>query len=131
MLKDQYVIDVTCYKHHFSEFCFLDWFHIVTALIVTIIVFTSRHQPGLVALLHSCTPCSSCGIRFLPEETMKYRQHLNWHFCQNSLQKDSGHKQSRGWFYSLSDWMQCEESDDPEERGMICISYLDITLRTA
>jgi hypothetical protein len=115
----------------FSEFCFLDWFHIITTLIVTIIVFTSRRQPGLVALLHSGSLCSSCDIRFLPDETMKYRKHLDWHFRQNRRQKESGRKQSRGWYYSLSDWMQYEETEDPEERGMICNCYVDMTWRNA
>lgn len=71
-------------------------------------------QPGLVALLHSGTPCSSCGIRFTPEETMKYRQHLDWHFRQNRRQKQQN---SRSWLYSLSDWMQSEETEDLEERA--------------
>jgi pre-mRNA cleavage complex 2 protein Pcf11 len=62
---------------------------------------------------------------------MKYRQHLDWHFCQNRRLKDSGHDQSRGWYFSLSDWMQYEEIEDPEETGMTCNSYLDMTWRTA
>ncbi|PNF43984.1 hypothetical protein B7P43_G00905 [Cryptotermes secundus] len=48
---------------------------------------------------------------------MKYRQHLDWHFHQNRRQKDSGHNQSRDWYLSLSDWMQCTEFEDPEEIG--------------
>jgi hypothetical protein len=86
-------------------------------------MFTSRHQPGLVALLHSGNQCSSCGIRFTPEQTMKHRQHLDWHFRQNRRQKDTVNKQSRGWYLSVSDWLQYEEIEDPEERGMILSRY--------
>ncbi|PNF21028.1 hypothetical protein B7P43_G08403 [Cryptotermes secundus] len=46
------------------------------------------HQPGLVALLHSGIPCSSCGVSFPEEEHIKYRQHLDWHFHQNRHLKD-------------------------------------------
>ncbi|PNF27040.1 hypothetical protein B7P43_G10416 [Cryptotermes secundus] len=74
-------------------------------------------QPGLVALLHSGIPCSSCGVRFPAEERIKCRQHLDWHFRQNRRLKDSGANQSRGWYFSVSDWMQYEEIEDSEEAG--------------
>lgn len=88
---------------------------------ISIIVFTSRRQPGVVALLYSGIQCSSCGVRFPPEQTMKYSQHLDWHFRQNRRDRDNTRKaQSRKWYYDVSDWIQFEEIEDLEERGRLC-----------
>jgi pre-mRNA cleavage complex 2 protein Pcf11 len=89
--------------------------------LISIIVFTSRRQPGVVALLYSGIQCSSCGVRFPPEQTMKYSQHLDWHFRQNRRDRDNTRKaQSRKWYYDVSDWIQFEEIEDLEERGRLC-----------
>lgn len=78
-----------------------------------------------MAALYSGIQCSSCGIRFPPEQTMKYRQHLDWHFRQNRRDKDNTRKaQSREWYYAASDWIQFEETEDFEEGGMICNLFL-------
>ncbi|XP_033608498.1 uncharacterized protein LOC111867245 isoform X3 [Cryptotermes secundus] len=75
-------------------------------------------QPGVVAILYSGIQCSSCGVRFPPEQTMKYSQHLDWHFRQNRRDKDNTRKaQSRKWYYDVSDWIQFEEIEDLEERA--------------
>ncbi|XP_066998871.2 uncharacterized protein [Anabrus simplex] len=75
-------------------------------------------QPGLVAALYSGIQCSSCGVRFPPEQTMKYSQHLDWHFRQNRRDRDNTRKaQSRKWYYDISDWIQFEEIEDLEERA--------------
>ncbi|XP_047121818.1 uncharacterized protein LOC124805343 [Schistocerca piceifrons] len=75
-------------------------------------------QPALVAQLYSGIQCSSCGVRFPPEHTMKYSQHLDWHFRQNRRERDSTRKaQSRKWYYDVSDWIQFEEIEDLEERA--------------
>nr|CAD7591773.1 unnamed protein product [Timema genevievae] len=75
-------------------------------------------QPGIVTLLYSGIQCSSCGVRFPPEQTIKYSQHLDWHFRQNRRDRDNTRKaQSRKWYYDVSDWIQFEEIEDLEERA--------------
>ncbi|ALC41827.1 Pcf11 [Drosophila busckii] len=74
-------------------------------------------QAAVVATLYLGMQCSSCGVRFPPEQTIKYSQHLDWHFRQNRRERDSTRKAtSRRWFYDLNDWRQYEEIEDVEER---------------
>ncbi|CAH0397606.1 unnamed protein product [Chilo suppressalis] len=74
-------------------------------------------QPGLVAKLYGGMQCSGCGTRFPPEHTVRYSQHLDWHFRQNRRDRDSARRaHSRHWHYDLSDWLQYEEVEDLEER---------------
>ncbi|KAJ2945092.1 hypothetical protein O0L34_g9148 [Tuta absoluta] len=74
-------------------------------------------QPGLVAKLYGGMQCSGCGARFPPEHTVRYSQHLDWHFRQNRRERDSARRaHSRHWHYDLSDWVQYEEVEDLEER---------------
>ncbi|KAH8398962.1 hypothetical protein KR222_004292 [Zaprionus bogoriensis] len=74
-------------------------------------------QSAVVATLYLGMQCSSCGVRFPPEQTIKYSQHLDWHFRQNRRERDSTRKAtSRRWFYDLNDWRQYEEIEDVEER---------------
>ncbi|XP_037956673.1 uncharacterized protein LOC119686229 isoform X2 [Teleopsis dalmanni] len=74
-------------------------------------------QSAIVATLFSGMQCSSCGVRFPPEQTIKYSQHLDWHFRQNRRERDSTRKaHSRKWYYELNDWAQYEEIEDLEER---------------
>lgn len=74
-------------------------------------------QSAVVATLYLGMQCSSCGVRFPPEQTIKYSQHLDWHFRQNRRERDSTRKvTSRRWFYDLNDWRQYEEIEDVEER---------------
>ncbi|XP_058825556.1 uncharacterized protein LOC131685686 [Topomyia yanbarensis] len=76
-----------------------------------------RRQTAIVAQLFRGMQCSSCGVRFPPEQTMKYSQHLDWHFRQNRRDRDSARKaHSRKWYYDVSDWIQYEEIEDLEER---------------
>ncbi|XP_046665109.1 uncharacterized protein LOC124357394 isoform X3 [Homalodisca vitripennis] len=75
-------------------------------------------QTGLIAHLYSGIQCNSCGVRFPPEQTMKYSQHLDWHFRQNRRDKDSSRMaQTRRYYYDVSDWIQFEEIEDLEERA--------------
>lgn len=75
-------------------------------------------QPGLVARLYSGIQCSSCGVRFPPEQTVKYSQHLDWHFRQNRREKMSARiAQSRRWNYDVSDWIQYQEIEDVDDRA--------------
>ncbi|XP_016975031.1 uncharacterized protein LOC108041595 isoform X3 [Drosophila rhopaloa] len=74
-------------------------------------------QGAVVATLYLGMQCSSCGVRFPPEQTIKYSQHLDWHFRQNRRERDSTRKAtSRRWYYDLNDWRQYEEIEDVEER---------------
>ncbi|XP_058118043.1 uncharacterized protein LOC131260360 [Anopheles coustani] len=76
-----------------------------------------KRQSAIVHQLYSGMQCSSCGVRFPPEQTMKYSQHLDWHFRQNRRDRDSARKaHSRKWYYDVSDWIQYEEIEDLEER---------------
>ncbi|XP_017864639.1 PREDICTED: uncharacterized protein LOC108614933 [Drosophila arizonae] len=74
-------------------------------------------QAAVIATLYLGMQCSSCGVRFPPEQTIKYSQHLDWHFRQNRRERDSTRKPtSRRWYYDLNDWKQYEEIEDVEER---------------
>ncbi|XP_068144812.1 pre-mRNA cleavage complex 2 protein Pcf11 isoform X2 [Drosophila tropicalis] len=74
-------------------------------------------QTAVVATLYLGMQCSSCGVRFPPEQTIKYSQHLDWHFRQNRRDRDTNRKAtSRRWYYDLNDWRQYEEIEDMEER---------------
>ncbi|CAH1105007.1 unnamed protein product [Psylliodes chrysocephalus] len=74
-------------------------------------------QGNLYSILYSGMQCSSCGMRFSPEASMQYSQHLDWHFRQNRKGKrNSRVATSRRWYYSLADWKNYEELEDLEER---------------
>lgn len=73
--------------------------------------------------------CSSCGMRFPPEHSMQYSQHLDWHFRQNRKGKKNIRKAaSRRWYYNLADWKNYEEVEDLEERGTSNLSFFIIFL---
>ncbi|XP_017783738.1 PREDICTED: uncharacterized protein LOC108567653 isoform X2 [Nicrophorus vespilloides] len=74
-------------------------------------------QPAVIYSLYSGMQCSSCGMRFPPENSVLYSQHLDWHFRQNRKGKKSIRKAtSRRWYYAISDWNNYEEIEDLEER---------------
>lgn len=69
--------------------------------------------------------CSSCGIRFTAEYTVKYSSHLDWHFRQNRREKMASKTvQSRKWYYDVSDWCKYEEQEDETTRGNIFFFFL-------
>lgn len=77
-----------------------------------------KRQIAIVDTLYLGIQCSSCGLRFPPEQTMKYSQHLDWHFRQNRRERDSKRRAHfRKWYYNQSDWIKYEEIEDLEERG--------------
>lgn len=77
-----------------------------------------HRQQSNIHLLFSGMQCSSCGVRFPPEFTIKYSQHLDWHFRQNRRDRDSTRRaHSRRWYYDVADWIQYEEIEDLDERG--------------
>ncbi|KAL3266670.1 hypothetical protein HHI36_010832 [Cryptolaemus montrouzieri] len=74
-------------------------------------------QGALYEKLYSGMQCSSCGMRFPPEQSMYYSQHLDWHFRQNRRGKKNARvASSRKWYYSISDWQNYEEIENLEER---------------
>ncbi|XP_055840364.1 uncharacterized protein LOC129907897 isoform X2 [Episyrphus balteatus] len=74
-------------------------------------------QAAIINAIFCGMQCSSCGVRFPPEQTIKYSQHLDWHFRQNRRERDSARKaHSRKWYYEISDWLQYEEIEDLEDR---------------
>ncbi|XP_037871150.1 pre-mRNA cleavage complex 2 protein Pcf11 isoform X2 [Bombyx mori] len=74
-------------------------------------------QGGVVRRLYGGMQCSGCGARFPPEHTVRYSQHLDWHFRQNRRDRDSARRaHSRHWHYDLSDWLQYEEIDELDDR---------------
>lgn len=76
-----------------------------------------KRQLAIVHSLFSGMQCSSCGVRFPPEQTMKYSQHLDWHYRQNRRERDSARRaHSRKWYYDVSDWIQYEEIENLDER---------------
>lgn len=84
-------------------------------------------QSGLYGGLYSGMQCSSCGMRFSPEASMQYSQHLDWHFRQNRKGKRNIRvAASRKWYYSLADWKNYEELEDLEERGNITGSKMKL-----
>lgn len=81
-------------------------------------------QGGLYTAPYSGMQCSSCGMRFSPEASMQYSQHLDWHFRQNRKGKRNVRvATSRMWYYSLSDWKNYEELEDLEDRGNISHTF--------
>lgn len=76
-----------------------------------------QRQSCHIQVLFSGMQCSSCGVRFPPEQTIKYSQHLDWHFRQNRRDRDSARRaHSRRWYYDVADWIQYEEIEDLDER---------------
>lgn len=76
-----------------------------------------KRQPAIISALFSGSQCSCCGVRFPLEQTIKYSQHLDWHYRQNRRERDSARRaQSRKWYYSVADWIQYEEIENLDER---------------
>lgn len=76
-----------------------------------------KRQAAIVNTLFSGMQCSSCGVRFPLEQTIKYSQHLDWHYRQNRRERDSARRaHSRKWYYDVSDWIQYEEIENLDER---------------
>lgn len=76
-----------------------------------------QRQQTHIHVLFSGMQCSSCGVRFPPEQTIKYSQHLDWHFRSNRRDRDSTRRaHSRRWYYDVTDWIQYEEIEDLDDR---------------
>ncbi|CAH0397607.1 unnamed protein product [Chilo suppressalis] len=72
-------------------------------------------QPGLVEQQYAGKQCSGCSTRFPTKETVRYSQHLDWHFRQNRRDRTAKRiAQSRPWHYTRSDWLQFEEVEDQD-----------------
>ncbi|KAK4312787.1 hypothetical protein Pmani_015799 [Petrolisthes manimaculis] len=90
-------------------------------LIPVELMFTSenlrKRRAWLVESLYRGMQCSSCGLRYPPEQTLQYSHHLDWHFRQNIKQQESTKKANvRKFYFSIEDWLQYEEIEDVEER---------------
>ncbi|XP_064158599.1 uncharacterized protein LOC135236262 isoform X2 [Anguilla rostrata] len=58
-----------------------------------------RRYGGVVSELYAGRQCSSCGERFRSTHTRKYRDHLDWHYQQNSAKKNSQARAAhRAWY---------------------------------
>lgn len=91
---------------------------IVTTIITATTILTNRRRAWLVESLYRGMQCSSCGLRYPPEQTLQYSHHLDWHFRQNIKQQESTKKANvRKFYFSIEDWLQYEEIEDVEERG--------------
>lgn len=85
-------------------------------------------QQAIVDTLYTGIQCGNCGLRFPPEQSIRYSQHLDWHFRQTRRERDSKRKaQSRKWYYNRSDWIKYEEIENADERGMINSQYNFLT----
>lgn len=74
-------------------------------------------QMPIITAQYAGMQCSSCGVRFPPESSVQYSQHLDWHFRQNRRGRNSARKAlCRKWYYDVSDWKNYEEIEDIEER---------------
>lgn len=74
-------------------------------------------QPAIVDTLYAGIQCSGCGLRFPKHETIKYSQHLDWHYRQNRRERNTSRRaQARYWFYSVADWLQFEEIENIDDR---------------
>lgn len=104
------------YKIYFSM---LTLFFLSVEHAINTFLFISRKNSTMVATLYSGIQCSSCGARFALEIAARYSRHLDWHFRQNRKERDSSRKaHSRLWYYDVSDWIQFEEIEDLEDRGI-------------
>lgn len=76
-----------------------------------------KRHPSIIHAIYSGIQCSSCGIRFPLEQTIKYSQHLDWHFRENRRERDSARRApARKLYLPLSEWSQYLEIENEEER---------------
>ncbi|XP_053644787.2 pre-mRNA cleavage complex 2 protein Pcf11 isoform X4 [Cherax quadricarinatus] len=91
-----------------------------------------KRRKWLIECLYRGMQCSSCGLRYPPEQTLQYSHHLDWHFRQNRRQQESTKKaNTRRFYFSTEDWLQYEEIEDVEERvpSMFESENLDETIQ--
>lgn len=75
-----------------------------------------KRQTNIISALYSGTQCSSCGQRFPPDQTTKFKEHLDWHYQQNRTERNLERRQnSHQWYNKLDDWMQCGETEKAKE----------------
>lgn len=73
-------------------------------------------QPGLLNLLHSGTQCYQCSLRFPPNQSKKYGDHLDCHFRENRRLRQNRHRKTRHFFMPIPDWINYLEFESEEER---------------
>ncbi|XP_066967762.1 pre-mRNA cleavage complex 2 protein Pcf11-like isoform X1 [Macrobrachium rosenbergii] len=76
-----------------------------------------KRRKWVIESVYRGMQCSSCGLRYPPEQTVQYSHHLDWHFRKNKKQQESTKKaNTRKFYFSIDDWLQYEEIEDLEER---------------
>ncbi|XP_035241990.1 pre-mRNA cleavage complex 2 protein Pcf11-like isoform X4 [Anguilla anguilla] len=84
-----------------------------------------RRYGGVVSELYAGRQCSSCGERFRSTHTRKYRDHLDWHYQQNSAKKNSQARAAhRAWYCRAQSCEMCRELFDltwEDDREQWCL----------
>ena len=55
---------------------------------------------SVIAKLYAGIQCKMCAERFESVESEKYAQHLDWHFSQNSMERNQNPTSFRKWYCS-------------------------------
>ncbi|KAK6172253.1 hypothetical protein SNE40_015955 [Patella caerulea] len=77
-----------------------------------------KYYKGAIQRLYSGIQCSTCGTRFVMDDTDRYREHLDWHFRQNKRGKDEFNMaKNRQWHYEINDWILFELIEESEEKS--------------
>ncbi|XP_067944816.1 pre-mRNA cleavage complex 2 protein Pcf11-like [Watersipora subatra] len=72
-----------------------------------------KRYEGVVQRLYTGNQCSMCGLRFLKSAVKKYENHHDWHFRQNTKERNrSMQSSSRNWYIQVEDWISYEEFSD-------------------
>lgn len=81
-----------------------------------------RRRKWVIESLYRGMQCSSCGVRYPPEQTMQYSHHLDWHFHENRRQRQSTKTaNTRGLYFSVDDWLLYEEMNKDVEKSVSSI----------
>ncbi|CAG0916936.1 unnamed protein product [Notodromas monacha] len=75
-----------------------------------------RRDKAVISTLSFGLQCKTCGFRFHSGVSNRYGAHLDWHFRQNKIKKQSKKRaESHPWCYQFSDWLKFERVDDSDE----------------
>jgi len=76
-------------------------------------------RPSLVAALYAGRQCTSCPLRFSPDQESSYKKHLDWHFRQNQKKKVKSTRAMRPWYYKLELWLLFNEISEEDKSSSI------------
>ncbi|CAF0808140.1 unnamed protein product [Didymodactylos carnosus] len=82
-----------------------------------------KKHVGIVQQLYlGIFQCRLCGLRFTSKQKLLYTHHLDWHYRENRQEKELGTssssfllQRSRGWYCTLQEWTEYEETVDENE----------------